>query len=80
MNQSSVSEHWGNPRFTKQEELFPGCDRAALPPDPTRGLALADNLQTDNVPAPGCVSQPLYDPIGDSTQPPTQYQQVFRQP
>jgi len=36
VNQSSVSEHWCNPRFTKQERLFSGCDRAALPPDRSR--------------------------------------------
>lgn len=36
--------------------------------------------QTDNVPAPACIQQPLFDPIGDPTKPPQQYQQVFRQP
>jgi ABC-type transporter Mla subunit MlaD len=36
--------------------------------------------QTDNVPAPACIQQPLFDPIGDTSQPPRQYQQVFRDP
>jgi phospholipid/cholesterol/gamma-HCH transport system substrate-binding protein len=36
--------------------------------------------QTDNVPTPACIQQPLYDPIGDTSKPPQQYQQVFRQP
>lgn len=36
--------------------------------------------QTDNVPAPACIQQPLFDPIGDPSRPPQQYQQVFRQP
>jgi virulence factor Mce-like protein len=36
--------------------------------------------QTDNVPAPACIQQPLYTPIGDPSRPQQQYQQVFRQP
>ena len=35
--------------------------------------------QTDNVPAPACIQQPLFDTIG-ATLPPKQYQQVFREP
>lgn len=36
--------------------------------------------QTDDVPAPACIQQPLYTPIGDPSRPPQQYQQVFREP
>jgi len=36
--------------------------------------------QTDNVPAPACIQQPLFNPIGDTSKPPRQYQQVFREP
>ncbi|MEX1219351.1 MAG: MlaD family protein [Solirubrobacterales bacterium] len=36
--------------------------------------------QTDNVPAPACIQQPLFTPIGDPSRPPQQYQQVFREP
>ncbi len=42
--------------------------------DPTLGS------DTDSVPAPACIQQPLSDPIGDPSKPPQQYQQVFRQP
>ena len=43
-------------------------------------FGFAGNLQTDNVPAPACIQQPLQDPIGDPSKPATQYPQVFRQP
>ena len=41
---------------------------------------LFDNLQTDSVPAPACIQQPPFSPIGDTSRPATQYQHVYRQP
>jgi hypothetical protein len=43
-------------------------------------FGFAGQNQTDNVPAPACIQQPLFNPIGDPSRPPTQYQQVFREP
>lgn len=36
--------------------------------------------QTNDVPAPACTQQAPFDPIGDESQPPTQYLHVFREP
>ena len=36
--------------------------------------------QTNNVPAPGCSQQAPFTPLGDPSQPATQYQHVFREP
>jgi phospholipid/cholesterol/gamma-HCH transport system substrate-binding protein len=41
-------------------------------------LALAGRAQIADVPAPGCTAQAPFDPIGDPSQPSTQYQHVFR--
>ena len=41
---------------------------------------LNENLQTNNVPAPGCSQQGPFEPLGDTSREPTQYQHVFRQP
>lgn len=41
---------------------------------------MKNNNQTNNVPASPCNQQAPFPPIGDSSQPSTQYQQVFRQP
>jgi len=41
-------------------------------------LAMAGRSQIADVPAPGCTAQGLFAPIGDPSQPDTQYQQVFR--
>jgi len=42
-------------------------------------FALGGNLQTNNVAAPACIQQAPFEPIGDPSQLPTQYQQVFRE-
>jgi len=42
--------------------------------------ALNDSAQTNNVPAPACIQQAPFEAIGDTSQPATQYQHVFRQP
>lgn len=39
-----------------------------------------DNNQTNAVPAPACIQQGPFEPLGDTSQPATQYQHVFRQP
>lgn len=41
---------------------------------------LAGQNQTANVPAPGCSQQAPFVPLGDPSQPSSQYQHVFRQP
>ena len=43
-------------------------------------FGFADALQTNNVPAPACPQQAPFTPLGDPSQPATQYQHVFRQP
>jgi len=43
-------------------------------------LMMRNQSQTSGVPAPGCVQQDPFTPIGDPSQPPTQYQHVFREP
>jgi phospholipid/cholesterol/gamma-HCH transport system substrate-binding protein len=43
-------------------------------------FGFAGQNQTDNVPAPPCIQQPPSEPIGDPSRPPTQYQQVYRDP
>ena len=43
-------------------------------------FALDGNLQTNNVPAPACLQQAPFEPLGDPSQPATQYQHVFREP
>lgn len=42
--------------------------------------AMAGQNQTSTVPAPGCTQQAPFTPLGDTSQPATQYQHVFRQP
>ncbi len=41
---------------------------------------MAGNTQTNNVPAPGCPQQEPFEPIGDPSQPDSQYLHVFREP
>jgi len=41
---------------------------------------MGTNNQTNAVPAPACVQQGPFEPLGDTSQPATQYQHVFRQP
>jgi len=43
-------------------------------------FGLGDALQTNNVPAPACIQQGPFEPLGDTSQPATQYQHVFREP
>ncbi len=40
---------------------------------------MTDQLQTNNVPSPACTQQAPFDPIGDESQPASQYLHVFRQ-
>lgn len=42
--------------------------------------AMKDQLQTSAVPAPACSQQAPFEAIGDTSQPATQYQHVFRAP
>jgi len=39
-----------------------------------------ENNQTNNVPAPACIQQGPFEPLGDPSQPDSQYLHVFRQP
>nr|HNH86366.1 hypothetical protein [Solirubrobacterales bacterium] len=41
---------------------------------------MAGQNQTNNVPASACNQQAPFTPIGDESQPPTQYLHVFREP
>ena len=43
-------------------------------------FAMSDQNQTATVPAPACTQQAPFVPLGDPSQPSTQYQHVFRQP
>lgn len=43
-------------------------------------LMMRNQANTDGVPAPGCAQQSPFTPIGDPSQPATQYQHVFRDP
>lgn len=48
--------------------------------DTAEMMMMRNQAQTSNVPAPGCGQQGPFTPIGDPSQPASQYQHVFREP
>lgn len=66
-------------QFTQNTQFLDATDSELLY-DRLIEFAMANVQQTDNVPAPACQQQGPFQPIGDPSQPATQYQHVFRAP
>lgn len=66
-------------QFTQNTQFLNAADAESLY-DSLFDFTTGSATQTDNVPAPACLQQGPFQPIGDPSQPDTQYQHVFRQP